>query len=155
MGYSQIVPGAPYDEPAMRDAVRRLLTQLDLRDVTLLGESMGAVLALTAAADLPDRVRRVVAVNAYDYAGSPAACTATFPASSRPATATPRSPHPSTSSTGRRTGRGLQTGRPPESRPHLPALRGPLTRDRLTAVPGDGRGDGIGDNSDSGRSRIP
>jgi pimeloyl-ACP methyl ester carboxylesterase len=53
----------------MRDAVKRLVTQLDLRDVTLLGESMGAVLALTAAADLPDRVKRVVAVNAYDYAG--------------------------------------------------------------------------------------
>jgi pimeloyl-ACP methyl ester carboxylesterase len=69
MGYSQIVPGASYDEPAMRDAVKRLVTQLDLRDVTLLGESMGAVLALTAAADLPDRVKRVVAVNAYDYAG--------------------------------------------------------------------------------------
>jgi pimeloyl-ACP methyl ester carboxylesterase len=69
MGYSQIVPGASYDEPAMRDAVTRLLTQLDLRDVTLLGESMGAVLALTTAANLPDRVRRVVAVNAYDYAG--------------------------------------------------------------------------------------
>jgi pimeloyl-ACP methyl ester carboxylesterase len=30
---------------------------------------MGAVLALTTAADLPDRVRRVVAVNAYDYPG--------------------------------------------------------------------------------------
>jgi pimeloyl-ACP methyl ester carboxylesterase len=28
---------------------------------------MGAVLALTAAADLPERVRRVVAVNPYDY----------------------------------------------------------------------------------------
>src|SRR5438132_1145963 len=69
MGYSQILPGASYEEPAMRTAVKRLLTQLDLRDVTLLGESMGAVLALTAAADLPDRVRRVVAVNAYDYAG--------------------------------------------------------------------------------------
>lgn len=69
MGYSQIVPGASYEEPAMRAAVKRLLTQLDLHDVTLLGESMGAVLALTAAADLPDRVRRVVAVNAYDYAG--------------------------------------------------------------------------------------
>jgi len=69
MGYSQIVPGASYEEPAMRAAVKRLLTQLDLRDVTLLGESMGAVLALTAAADLPDRVRRVVAVNAYDYPG--------------------------------------------------------------------------------------
>jgi pimeloyl-ACP methyl ester carboxylesterase len=69
MGYSQIVPGASYDEAAMRAGVKRLITQLDLRDVTLLGESMGAVLALTTAADLPERVRRVVAVNAYDYAG--------------------------------------------------------------------------------------
>jgi len=69
MGYSQIVPGASYDEPAMRAAVTRLVTHLDLRDVTLLGESMGAVLALTTAADLPDRVHRVVAVNPYDYAG--------------------------------------------------------------------------------------
>jgi pimeloyl-ACP methyl ester carboxylesterase len=69
MGYSQIVPGASYQEPAMRAAVKHLLTELDLNDVTLLGESMGAVLALTTAADLPDRVRRVVAVNAYDYPG--------------------------------------------------------------------------------------
>ncbi|MEW2395625.1 alpha/beta hydrolase [Streptomyces sp. NPDC046862] len=69
MGYSEIVPGASYDEPAMRAGVERLLTELDLHDVTLLGESMGAVLALTTAADLPERVRRVVAVNAYDFAG--------------------------------------------------------------------------------------
>lgn len=69
MGHSQIVPGAPYEEPAMRAAVKRLLTQLDLSDVTLLGESMGAVLALTVAADLPERVRRVLAINPYDYAG--------------------------------------------------------------------------------------
>src|SRR5690349_3083366 len=69
MGYSQIVPGASYAEPALRAAVKRLVTDLDLHDVTLLGESMGATLALTTAADLPDRVRRVVAVNAYDYAG--------------------------------------------------------------------------------------
>ncbi|WP_030439139.1 alpha/beta fold hydrolase [Actinoplanes subtropicus] len=69
MGYSPIVPGASYDEPAMRAAVKRLLTQLDLHDVTLLGESMGATLSLTTAADLPDRVRRVIAVNAYDYPG--------------------------------------------------------------------------------------
>src|SRR5215207_4165379 len=67
MGYSQIVPGASYEEPALRAAVKRLVTQLDLRDVTLLGESLGAVLALTTAADLPDRVQRVVAVNPYDY----------------------------------------------------------------------------------------
>lgn len=69
MGYSDIVPGASYDEPAMRHAVTRLLGELDLGDVTLGGESMGAVLALTAAADLPERVRRVVAVNPYDYRG--------------------------------------------------------------------------------------
>ena len=69
MGYSQIVPGASYQEPAMRAAVKRFLTQLDLRDVTLMGESMGATLALTTAADLPKRVRRVVSVNPYDYAG--------------------------------------------------------------------------------------
>ncbi|EMF57590.1 MULTISPECIES: alpha/beta hydrolase [Streptomyces] len=69
MGYSEIVPGASYDEPAMRAGVERLLTELDLRDVTLVGESMGAVLALTTAAALPERVRRVVAVNAYDFSG--------------------------------------------------------------------------------------
>ncbi|WP_405737292.1 alpha/beta hydrolase [Streptomyces sp. NBC_01537] len=69
MGYSEIVPGASYDEPAMRTGVERLLTELDLHDVTLVGESMGAVLALTTAADLPERVRRVVSVNTYDFRG--------------------------------------------------------------------------------------
>ncbi|WP_328744135.1 alpha/beta hydrolase [Streptomyces sp. NBC_00285] len=69
MGYSEIVPGASYDEPAMRAGVKRLLTELDLHDVTLVGESMGAVLALTTAADLPERVRRVVADNTYDFRG--------------------------------------------------------------------------------------
>jgi pimeloyl-ACP methyl ester carboxylesterase len=69
MGYSEIVPGASYGEPALRAGVERLLTALDLEDVTLLGESMGAVLALTTAADLPDRVRRAIAVNTYDFHG--------------------------------------------------------------------------------------
>ena len=69
MGYSQIVPGASYDEPAMRSAVKRLMTRLDLRDATLVGESMGAVIALTTAADMPERVRSVMAINPYDYAG--------------------------------------------------------------------------------------
>ncbi|MFD9392574.1 alpha/beta fold hydrolase [Streptomyces sp. NPDC060000] len=67
MGYSEIVPGASYEEPALRAGVERLLTELDLHDVTLVGESLGGVLALTTAADLPERVRRVVAVNPYDY----------------------------------------------------------------------------------------
>jgi pimeloyl-ACP methyl ester carboxylesterase len=69
MGYSQIVPGASYEEPAMRAAVKRFIARLDLRDVTLVGESMGAVLALTTAADMPERVRSVMAINPYDYPG--------------------------------------------------------------------------------------
>ncbi|WP_435219199.1 alpha/beta fold hydrolase [Streptomyces sp. bgisy034] len=67
MGYSEIVPGASYEEPALREGVERLITELDLHDVTLVGESLGGVLALTTAADLPERVRRVVSVNPYDY----------------------------------------------------------------------------------------
>ena len=62
-------PGADLSLRGLGRIVAEFLTQLDLRDVTLLGESMGAVLALTAAADLPERVRRVLAMNAYDYAG--------------------------------------------------------------------------------------
>lgn len=69
MGHSDIVPGASYDEPAMREAVREFVLGLGLEDVTLLGESMGAVLALTVAAELPLHVRRVIAVNPYDYRG--------------------------------------------------------------------------------------
>jgi len=49
--------GASFEEPAMREAVKSLVTRLDLRDVTLLGESIGATLALTTAADLPEPVR--------------------------------------------------------------------------------------------------
>ena len=69
MGYSEIVPGTSYEEPRMRAAVTNLITRLDLHDVTLLGESMGAVLALTTAAELPERAGRVLAINPYDYAG--------------------------------------------------------------------------------------
>jgi pimeloyl-ACP methyl ester carboxylesterase len=39
----------------------------DVTDVILAGESMGATVSPTAAAELEDRVRRVVAVNLYDY----------------------------------------------------------------------------------------
>ena len=43
------------------------LEALDLSDRTLVGESIGAVLALTAAADVPERVRALYALNTYDY----------------------------------------------------------------------------------------
>jgi pimeloyl-ACP methyl ester carboxylesterase len=66
-GWSQMVPGADYREPAMRAHVINFIERLDLRGVTLAGESMGATLALTTAAVLGDRVKQVVAFNAYDY----------------------------------------------------------------------------------------
>ena len=67
MGWSDIVPGAGYEEPDLRAAVVEFVTGLDLHDVTLAGESLGAALALSASIDLKDRVRRVVAFNSYDY----------------------------------------------------------------------------------------
>jgi pimeloyl-ACP methyl ester carboxylesterase len=66
-GWSDVVPGASYEEPALRAAVVRVVEDLDLSDLTLAGESMGATLSLAASVELGDRVRRVVAFNTYDF----------------------------------------------------------------------------------------
>jgi pimeloyl-ACP methyl ester carboxylesterase len=67
MGWSDIVPGAKYEEPQLRSAVVEFAHGLDLHDVTLAGESLGGTLSLGASIDLKDRVSRVVAFNPYDY----------------------------------------------------------------------------------------
>jgi pimeloyl-ACP methyl ester carboxylesterase len=67
MGWSDIVPGARYEEPQLRSAVVEFVSGLNLHGVTLAGESLGGALALTASVDLKDRVSRVVAFNPYDY----------------------------------------------------------------------------------------
>jgi pimeloyl-ACP methyl ester carboxylesterase len=67
MGWSDITPGASYTEPALRRAIVEFTERLDLRDVMLAGESMGATVSLTASTELEDRVRRVVTCNLYDY----------------------------------------------------------------------------------------
>jgi pimeloyl-ACP methyl ester carboxylesterase len=67
MGWSDITPNATYTEPALRRAIVEFVKTLDLNDVTLAGESMGATLSLTASTELGDRARRVVAFNTYDY----------------------------------------------------------------------------------------
>src|SRR5207247_6998924 len=46
MGWSDIVAGASYEEPALRAAVVRVVEDLELTDLTLAGESMGATLSL-------------------------------------------------------------------------------------------------------------
>ncbi|WP_416984402.1 alpha/beta fold hydrolase [Streptomyces sp. T028] len=67
MGWSDIVPGAQYEEPQLRGAVVEFVRGLDLHDVTLSGESLGGALSLSASIDLKGRVSRVVAFNSYDY----------------------------------------------------------------------------------------
>jgi pimeloyl-ACP methyl ester carboxylesterase len=67
MGWSDITPGARYTEPELRRAVVEFLSVLDISDVVLAGESMGATVSLTASTELKDRVRGVVAFNPYDY----------------------------------------------------------------------------------------
>jgi pimeloyl-ACP methyl ester carboxylesterase len=66
-GHSPIDPLARLDEPYFRQGVVGFIEKLDLADVTLVGESIGGALALTVAAAIPQRVKRVFAINAYDY----------------------------------------------------------------------------------------
>jgi pimeloyl-ACP methyl ester carboxylesterase len=67
MGWSDIVPGAQYEEPELRAAVVEFVIGLDLRAVTLAGESLGGALALGTSIELKDRVDKVIAFNSYDY----------------------------------------------------------------------------------------
>jgi pimeloyl-ACP methyl ester carboxylesterase len=67
MGWSDIIPGARYTEPALRRAIVEFVEAVDIKDLTLAGESMGATVSLTASTELEDRVRAVVAFNPYDY----------------------------------------------------------------------------------------
>lgn len=66
-GYSSIPRRAHFDEPFFRAKVAEFITKLGLRNVTVVGESIGGVVALTVAATMPDRVAHVIALNPYDY----------------------------------------------------------------------------------------
>jgi len=67
-GYSDI-PVADYTAEFFARTVARALELLDLRDAVLVGESIGGSIALLLAARHDPRVRAVVAMNSYDYAG--------------------------------------------------------------------------------------
>jgi len=66
-GHSPIDPRARFDEPYLRGGVIDFIETLGLNDVTLVGESIGGALALTVAATIPQRIKRVFAINPYDY----------------------------------------------------------------------------------------
>lgn len=67
-GWSDI-PRAAYGPELFVQAVSRFLDRLDLRDATLVGESIGGSIGLLLAARRHPRVHRVVAINPYDYDG--------------------------------------------------------------------------------------
>lgn len=67
LGWSDIRAGASYEEPAVRKAIVEFVEALDLKDVTLVGESIGATISLTASTQLGPRIRQIVALNTYDY----------------------------------------------------------------------------------------
>ncbi|HLO14700.1 MAG TPA: alpha/beta fold hydrolase, partial [Anaerolineales bacterium] len=66
-GYSSIPTQARFDEPFFRRNVIEFVQKLDLEKLTIVGESIGGVLALTVAATISKRMNRVVALNPYDY----------------------------------------------------------------------------------------
>lgn len=66
-GYSDI-PRADYEPGLFVDAVAGFLDQLDIRDTTLAGVSIGGTIPLLIAARHNPRVKNVVSINPYDYA---------------------------------------------------------------------------------------
>lgn len=67
MGWSDIIPGTRYGELELRRAAVEFVRMLGLRDLTLVGESMGAAIALHASIELGANLRGVIAFNPYDY----------------------------------------------------------------------------------------
>jgi pimeloyl-ACP methyl ester carboxylesterase len=67
-GYSDI-PDVEYSAEFFTDTVAHALDRLDVRDAVIVGESIGGSIALLLAARHDERVRRVVAINPYDYDG--------------------------------------------------------------------------------------
>ena len=66
-GFSSVDTTKDYDEPYLRSGIIDFLKLLDLRSVTLVGESIGAVIALTVASEIPERIKAIFAFNPYDY----------------------------------------------------------------------------------------
>jgi pimeloyl-ACP methyl ester carboxylesterase len=65
-GWSDI-PRVEYEPKLFVDAIEGFLDELDIREATLAGVSIGATLALVLAARNNPRVKQVVAINPYDY----------------------------------------------------------------------------------------
>lgn len=61
------ISNVEYTEELFRRMTKEFITKLDLKDVTIAGESIGGVLALTVSSELPERIKKVYSLNPYDY----------------------------------------------------------------------------------------
>ena len=60
-------PEVDYNAGYFTDAVEQIIGQLELRNATVVGESIGACIGLSLAARGNRRITRVIALNPYDY----------------------------------------------------------------------------------------
>lgn len=61
------ISNVEYTEEFFRRMTKEFITKLDLKDVTIAGESIGGVLALTVSSELPERIKKIYSLNPYDY----------------------------------------------------------------------------------------
>lgn len=60
----------PYNATLFVETIAALVEKLDLKEITLAGESIGGTIALCLAARMPQRVSKVIAFNPHDSMGS-------------------------------------------------------------------------------------
>ena len=66
-GDSPINKKTNYDQEFMTDSIVSFIEDLNLKNLTIVGESIGAVLAATIAKKIPSRIKKIFCFNAYDY----------------------------------------------------------------------------------------
>ena len=66
-GDSPINKKTNYDQWFLTDSIVSFIEDLNLKNLTIAGESIGAVLAATIAIKKPNRIKKIFCFNAYDY----------------------------------------------------------------------------------------
>lgn len=66
-GDSPINKKTNYDQNFLTDSIVLFIEDLNLKNLTIAGESIGAVLSATIAKKIPDRVKKIFCFNPYDY----------------------------------------------------------------------------------------
>ena len=66
-GDSLINKKTNYDQDFMTDSIVTFIDDLNLKNLTIAGESIGAVLAATISIKIPNRIKKIFCFNPYDY----------------------------------------------------------------------------------------